>query len=132
MAKVAKKTNAKTATKTRAIVRKRRTAKGKKAEVVELPKVKKGSVVPQSFKTKAGRDGVMNGDDLGAAVKDAFLGGKSARDAVDALLNDNGLEVGRWAGKNPGMLRMNITNVLRGLRRNGKDVLVRGKKFKGA
>lgn len=129
MAKVAKKTNAKTATKQRVIVRKRKASKGKKAEVVELPKKKSGSVVPQSFKTKAGREGVMRADDLGKAIKDAFLGAKSPRDAVDALLNDNGLDVGRWTGKNTGMLRMNVTNVLRGLRRNGNTVIVRGKKF---
>lgn len=112
----------------------------KQADVVPLeqPKVLKGSVVPAQFKTKAGKAGIMNGDDLGMAVKNAFLAHgsndrtaqESARLAVDELLADNGLDAGRWAGKNPGMLRMNITNVLRGIRRNGESVIVRGKAFK--
>lgn len=125
-------TKTKATTKTRAIVRKRKApAKGKaKAEVVELAEVRKGrSVVPSFYKAKAGKSGVLRADDLGTAIADAFLGAASAREACDALLQENGLDVGRWAGKNPGMLRMNLTNVLRGARRNGATILVRGKKF---
>lgn len=135
MAKTATKTRTTKAQPKRAIVRKRRApSKGKKAEVVELP-VRKGSVVPQFHKAKAGREGIMRHDDLGAAIRDAFLGANgatkeaAARNAVDALLADNGHATGRWAGKNVGMLRMNVTNVLRGMRRNGNTVVVRGKKF---
>ncbi len=118
------------------------TKKQKPATIHVLPvpdaKVVKGSVVPATFKAKAGKSGVMNGDDLGAAITNAFLAAgsndltaqESARIACDELLNDNGLDVSRWPGKNPGMLRMNVTNVLRGIRRNGESVLVRGKSFK--
>lgn len=118
--------------------------KAKPATVHPLPAPKpeakpaKGSVVPQRFKVKAGKSGVMNGDDLGTAIKNAFLfhgsndrtAQETARIATDELLQDNGLDVGRWAGKNPGMLRMNVTNVLRGIRRNGEPVIVRGKSYK--
>lgn len=113
--------------------------KAKSADVHPItPKVIKGSVVPANFKAKAGKAGIMNNDDLGQAIKNAFLAAgsndltpqASARIAVDELLQDNGLDVGRWAGKNPGMLRMNITNVLRGIRRNGESVMVRGKAYK--
>lgn len=126
-------TKAKTKTKAttkRAIVRKRKpTAKNApKAEVVALP-VRKGSVVPVFYKAKAGKSGVLRADDLGTAIADAFLGAASPRVACDALLRENGLDVGRWEGKNAGMLRMNVTNVLRGARRNGNTILVRGKKF---
>lgn len=106
----------------------------------EAPKVIKGSVVPAAFKAKAGKSGILNADDLGAAIKNAFLfhgandltPQESARLAVDELLTENGLDVGRWEGKNPGMLRMNVTNVLRGIRRNGESVIVRGKAYKPA
>lgn len=117
--------------------------KAKKATIHALPakpeaKVIKGSVVPASFKIKAGKAGIMNSDDLGTAIKNAFLfhgsNDRSAQDtariATDELLQDNGLDVGRWNGKNPGMLRMNVTNVLRGIRRNGESVVIRGKSFK--
>lgn len=118
--------------------------RNKKAEVHALPKPEaqpaRGSVVPASFKAKAGKAGIMNGDDLGTAIKNAFLAAgsndltpaQSARIACDELLQENGLDVGRWEGRNPGMLRMNISNVLRGIRRNGESVTIRGKSFKAA
>lgn len=124
----------------KAKVHKLTTKKAKSAPKAKDAAPAKGSVVPASFKTKAGKAGIMNADDLGAAIKNAFLAAgsndrsaqESARDAVDALLTENGLDVGRWTGRNPGMLRMNVSNVLRAMRRNGENVLVRGKVFKAA
>lgn len=132
------KTQRKTTTKaTRTIVGKRKAkaattkprAKRTKAEVVELPtKSVIGSVIPKALKAKAGKSGIFRNDPLGEAIRSAFLGGASPREAADEILQENGMDAGRWEGKNPGMLRMNLTNVLRGMQRNEKVVLVRGKK----
>lgn len=133
----------KTKTANRTLVRKRGTptpkptTKPRKARSAPMPVVieepvapkKNGSVVLQCYKAKAGRGGVLCHDALGAALTDAFLGEKTPRDACDAILAENGLDVGRWAGKNPGQLRMNLGNVLRARVRNGFEVHVRGKSF---
>lgn len=96
-------------------------------EVTPAPRI--GSVVPKALKAKAGKEGIFRNDALGEAVRSAFLGANSPREACDAILLENGLDQGRWEGKNPGMLRMNLTNVLRGMQRNEKEVRVRGKRF---
>lgn len=97
----------------------------------------KGSVVQAHWKAKAGKVGVWRSDKLNDAVRNAFLSESSnevepaaaARIATDKILSENGLDVGRWAGKNAGMLSMNLRNVLRGLLRNDGVVFVYGKKI---
>lgn len=142
MSKTAKKTKA---TETRAT---RKAAKrdfpikplkrSKKAEVVQLPAPAdapiKGSVVGQAYKDKAGKSGVWKEDAVSAAVREAFLSetttdvpaAEAARIATDKILVENGLDSGRWEGKNPGMLSMNLRNVLRGLIRNNEWCIVYG------
>lgn len=108
-------------------------AKRTRAVVIALPapepivRVTK-SVVRDVFKIKA-QNGILRADVIGTAIKSAFLGANDGREACDELLKDNGLEVGRWAGKNTGMLRMNLTNVARAMLRNGGTFAVRGKLY---
>lgn len=111
------------------------TTKAKPADVVEMKQSK--SVVLQHWKTKAGKAGVWKNDGLNDAVRNAFLseGSKdvdpnsAARIATDHILKENHLDEGRWAGKNAGMLSMNLRNVLRGLIRNDGCCYVYGKKI---
>jgi hypothetical protein len=86
------------------------------------------SVVRDVFKVKA-HNGILRDDVVGMAIKSAFLGEDNGRVACDNMLRDNGLQVGRWDGKNIGMLRMNITNVARAILRNGGTFVVRGKLY---
>lgn len=44
--------------------------------------------------------------------------------ALVAIAKANGVDMGRWAGRNVGMQRMNLGNVLRGLMRQGKRVVI--------
>ncbi len=112
------------------------------AQVVQLPapETKEALVVGRSvvhavYKAKATKSGVWKDDRIHVAIRNAFLEESSstvlpaqaARIATDRILSDNGLDVGRWEGKNPGMLSMNLSNVLRGLLRNDGQVIVYGK-----
>ena len=118
---------------------KRIAKRAKPADVIVLPEpgAINGSVVAQHWKAKAGKSGVWRNDKLDDAVRSAFLaaGGtdidpqEAARIATDAILQENGLDVGRWSGKNAGMLSMNLRNVLRGLLRNDGLIFIRGKKI---
>lgn len=111
--------------------------RGKKAEVQVLPKAVTKSVVAKAWKSKAGKAGVWKSDAVRDAITSAFLaeGGNdvdpkvAARKATDAILSENHLDAGRWEGKNPGMLSMNLGNVLRAIQRNDGAVFVRGKKI---
>jgi len=103
--------------------------------IAETPKIR--SVVPQARKEKAGSSGVWRADKLRNSITSAFLReasstvseDKAARIATDTILEENGMEPGRWVGKNPGMLSMNLRNVLDGLRRNNGFCIVYGKKI---
>lgn len=113
------------------------TTKAKPAGITKLETKATASVVGQHWKDKAGKAGVWKNDKLNDAIRNAFLGEsskdvdaqKAARIATDKILNENGLDSGRWNGKNAGMLSMNLRNVLRGLIRNDGLCYVYGKKI---
>ena len=77
------------------------------------------SVVPDSYKTRYGRDQNC-GDEIAELMKEAD---------IQAVANENGIDLSRWAGRNPGMIRMNLGNVLRGRVRRGEYVSVSGVEF---
>jgi hypothetical protein len=114
-------------------------AKARRVKVVTEAedKPESSSVVKASFKERArATGGILRNDRIGTAIKNWFLAqdGKltpqqQARKAVDALLAANQLEDGRWAGKNVGMLRMNITNVARAMLKRGESFTVDGKTY---
>lgn len=85
--------------------------------------VRGGGVVPPEFRKEYAAHGGNNGDDIAALLKDADLG---------AVATANGIDLNRWAGKNHGMVRMNLGNVLRGMVRRGEKVTIGGKSVKVA
>ena len=73
-------------------------------------------------KTASGRKSVSNGDRVAQALR-----GLDAK-SVLAALKDNGLKPNpSWDGLNPGMVRMNVGNMLRRLVRNNQSVKSGGK-----
>lgn len=85
-----------------------------RAEEEKIWEQLKRSVVPDSFKTKYGADQNC-GDELAEILR--------SHDPVEVCLQ-NGIDPSRWAGKNPGMFRMNLGNVLRGRVRRGDYVVI--------
>lgn len=77
----------------------------------------KRSVVPDSYKTRyrqeTGEDNC--GDDVAEVLK--------GHDVYE-VMGQNGIPLDRWAGRNPGMVRMNLGNVLRGRIKRGEYVVV--------
>lgn len=74
------------------------------------------SKVPAKYRQAYGKAG-NNGDDIAAILKGADIA---------AIALENGIELSRWAGKNAGMVRMNLGNVLRGMVRRGEKVTISG------
>lgn len=111
-----------------------------KAPATKAEQKPTSSVVKFAFKERARKTGgVLRNDRIGTAIRNWFLAQDSKKSAmeqgrlaVDALLKANQLEVGRWAGRNVGMLRMNVTNVARAMLRNGEGFTVDGKAFNKA
>ncbi len=77
----------------------------------------KRSVVPDSYKTRyrqeTGQDNC--GDDVAEVLK--------GHDVYEVMAQ-NGIPTDRWEGRNPGMVRMNLGNVLRGRVKRGEYVAV--------
>jgi hypothetical protein len=77
-------------------------------------------------KTASGkRKTVDNGDDVAQVLR-----GKTAEEAL-TIAELNGAtrdQIGNWKTKNPGMVRMNVGNFLRGVARKGGKIKVSGRK----
>ena len=98
-------------------------------EATDEQKVTK-SVVPSKYKPKYGKAGSVN-DEIANALRDLV----HMKDGIDlaALTKEakaNGIDLAeRWPGKNIGMLRMNLGNVLRGKVKRGEYVVIGDTKF---
>lgn len=76
--------------------------------------------VNKDQKTASGKPSIGVQDEITAA-----LVGKSVEDLA-AISAENGIDFSRWDGKNPGMKRMNLGNVLRGRAKKGERVVIGG------
>ncbi len=86
------------------------------ATVAEVEVKVSRSKVPAKYRQAYGKAG-NNGDDIAAILKGADIA---------AVALENGIDLNRWAGKNAGMVRMNLGNVLRGMVRRGEKVTIAG------
>lgn len=107
---------------------------------------------PKTKKTiETGRSGVMvltyhtaymnqgggNGDQLDVALREAIMsvagpkGGKSVviMENLEKIAKKHGVWNDRYESLNPGMARMNVSNRLRAMIRNGEAVVIDGKKI---
>jgi hypothetical protein len=100
---------------------------------IEAAKAKRGSVVPEDYRVRYGADQNC-GDDLAKALSDAttIVEGKTSRvdlEAAERIAGANGIgdRFDGWMAKglNPGMVRMNLGNVLRGMQRRGEEVTLK-------
>lgn len=98
---------------------------------------RKGSVIPDHYRHQYGADQNC-GDQIALVLTDAvtIVEGKTTRvdlDAARAIAAANEVEdrFDRWLAKdlNPGMVRMNLGNVLRGKNRRGEDVVIGERRF---
>lgn len=78
----------------------------------------------KSKKTESGSVVVHCGD--GLAVRMAGLD----NDAIAKVGRENKVDMAKWAKLNPGQIRMNLGNVLRGKIRRNEDVTIQGKSIK--
>ena len=100
---------------------------------LEAAAQRRGSVIPDSYRYSYGEDQNC-GDDVAAELK-AYCGGglKDPLDLakVEEVANANGIgdrfDVWMAKGLNPGMVRMNTGNVLRGMARNEKPIRIGAK-----
>lgn len=97
--------------------------------------IRKGSVIPDSYRHQYGVDQNC-GDAMAAELKDYCGGGLN--DPLDinrletvASANSISDRFDTWMDKglNPGMVRMNVGNVLRGMLRRGEAVVIGDRKF---
>lgn len=96
----------------------------------ETPKKSK-SVVPKKYQERYKSQKGKCGDEMSALVSDwLFVGEAFDNDRFEQLCSDNGIEK-RWEGRNTGMKRMNVGNVLRGKLRNGVPVKIGDKIVNG-
>lgn len=86
----------------------------------------KKDVVPSEYRTRYKETGGNNGDFIAEALSKVAKDGIESLEAVKA---ENGIAKDRWAGFNPGMLRMNCANVLRGRFLKGETIKVLGKEY---
>lgn len=91
---------------------------------------RKGSVIPDQYRHQYGVD-QNNGDNIAVELKDHCGGGLNDPLDLDRLAKiaaENGIDArfDEWMGKglNPGMVRMNTGNVLRGMYRRGEEVRI--------
>jgi serine/threonine protein kinase len=83
-----------------------------------------GNVVPKEWQEKVAENGGNNGDGLAWALE-KYLNGKDLVPALEKLGKLNGIDVkAQWGELNPGMQRMDLGNVLRGMIRRGERVEV--------
>lgn len=92
----------------------KRVKQQEQAVVAEV--VKSKSVVPTKYRQEYGSKG-NNGDHIATLLKESDLA---------AVADANGIDLTRWAGKNVGMVRMNLGNVIRGRVRRGEKVMLGG------
>ena len=94
---------------------------------------KKGSVVPMAYKTKYKATGKNScGDTLSEKLAKVCQTkeGKVDLKKIAAVKKENGIEDSRWLNLNPGMQRMNLGNVLRGILRSDGKIKLAGKVVK--
>ena len=100
----------------------------------------KGSVVKAKYKKKYQPTHDTNGDEFTEAFRAATVNDDEMVDVnkLNHVARDNGLKIMQWmhlknrdGGINVGMIRMNLGNVLRGRYRNGIDIKIGDKTFKG-
>jgi hypothetical protein len=104
------------------------------------------TIVPARYRAKYKATRNTCGDDLAYAITDFVnttdyaprkdgKGNKKIKMlsllALSQLAMDNGIEPDAIKGNNNGQKRMNLSNMLRGMRRAGKDVVVAGEVFPG-
>jgi len=77
----------------------------------------KRSVVPDSYKTRYRQE--IGQDNCGDDVAEVLKGHD-----VYEVMEQNAIPTDRWEGRNPGMVRMNLGNVLRGRIKRGEYVVV--------
>ena len=110
--------------------KKSKTAKRKVTKVTKSGKVIKGNVIAPEFRAKYGKLGTCG--DAFAAAMGKYLAPKGVdiedkRAALLALGDENGIDVDvKWPGKNTGMIRMNLGNVLRARVHGGERVVIPG------
>ncbi len=104
--------------------------KGHLEDALEEAETRKGSVIPDAYRYTYGED-QNNGDDVALRLKEHCGGGLKAtldlaklEEVVDQNQMRDRFDV--WMAKdlNPGMLRMNTGNVLRGKVRRGEQVQI--------
>ena len=78
----------------------------------------------KAHKTESGAPSVHCGDGLASAM--AGLD----NDTITKVARENKVDAGKWSSLNPGQIRMNLGNVLRGMIRRGEKVTVQGKAVK--
>lgn len=74
----------------------------------------KPSVVRESYKLRYGPDQNC-GDEIAALLLNTDY---------EQVARQNGIDLSRWEGKNPGMIRMNLGNVVRGRIRRGERTVI--------
>ncbi len=79
----------------------------------------KASLVPDSYKERYGPS-----QNCGDEFAELMAGNE-----VKEIAADNGIDLRRWKGKNPGMVRMNLGNVLRGRVKRGEYVVINDYEF---
>jgi len=82
-----------------------------------------GSKVHQKYKARYGKPQNC-GDDLAVTMKEIDP------EQLPSIATENGIDFGRWSHLNPGMQRMNLGNVIRGLiKKEEQEVTVQGQRF---
>lgn len=86
----------------------------------------KKDVVPSQYREKYKATGGTNGDFIAVALSKV---GEDGLAALGTVKTENGIDAKRWEGFNPGMQRMNLANVLRGMYLKGETIKILGKAF---
>lgn len=89
------------------------------------PTVKK-DVVPSKYREQYKETGGGNGDFI---AKELTRIGKDGVASLNAIKKENGVPEQRWHGFNPGMIRMNLANVLRSRFLKGEAISILGKQY---
>ena len=84
------------------------------AEQQKIYRQIKASLVRDSFKARYGASQNC-GDEFAELLSELD---------IKQVAKDNGISLYKWRGKNPGMIRMNVGNVLRGRVRRGEYVIL--------
>lgn len=125
------------------IAKVKKAAKPAKKAVKGEPKTKKtletgrSGVMVLTYHTEYMNNGGGNGDQLDVALREAIMsvagpkGGKSVviMENLEKIAKKHGVWNERYESLNPGMARMNVSNRLRALVRNGTAVVIDGKKI---